>query len=291
MNENGNLTPERAYHYCELVVKKKAKNFYYSFLFLPKDKRFSIYAIYAFCHSCDAIADGTLSQNLKLKMLTEYREILQTLEKGGTTDDAMFFALKDTQERFDIPPNLFLDLIDGVMMDLGINRYDTFEELRVYAYKVASVVGLMLIKVFGYTDPAAEEHAVNFGIAMQMVNILRDLKEDAHHDRIYLPREDLKRFGYTEKELLRGENNKAFRELMTFQIARAREFFDRGLKLLPLLDRRSRYCPRMLAVLYLAVLDKIEARHGDVFTKRVALRPGRKRSLAITTFIKNTFLP
>ncbi|MEE8519071.1 MAG: squalene/phytoene synthase family protein, partial [Dehalococcoidia bacterium] len=188
----------------------------------------------------------------------------------------------DAARTYSIPESLFNDIIDGVEMDLETRRYETFDDLRFYCSKVASAVGLISIRVFGYTDPKAEEYAIDLGIAMQLTNIMRDIREDADRDRVYLPQEELRRFGYTEQELMAGVINDEYLRLMQFQTERARKYFESGAKLLPLLQRRSRACAAGLHHLYSSLLDRIEKRGFDVFSGRVSIPAWQKLRLTVT---------
>ena len=175
----------------------------------------------------------------------------------------------------------------GVEMDLTLSRYETFEDLATYCYRVASVVGIICIHIFGFTDPVAREYAVDLGLGMQLTNILRDIKEDAEMDRVYLPQEELRRFEYPEEALMAGETSDEFTRLMRFQVARARGYFDSGKRLLPLLPVRSRACPAVLGGLYSRVLDRIEQRDYDVFERRVSLPTREKLFLAVRLWLQS----
>ena len=269
---------EAAYLLCRQITKERAKNFYYAFITLPKDQRLAIYAAYAFCRHCDDATDEQSSPQEKLAKLEELRGEMERCFRGESSD-ALFLALFDAAERYRIPKAYLQELLNGVEMDLAVRRYETFPDLLDYCYKVASVVGLLCIEVFGYTDPRAKEHAVDLGTAMQLTNILRDLKEDAERERIYLPLEDLNRFGYSPEELEAEVMNDSFHQLMRFQVGRAREYFHRGHRLLPLLSPRARVCVAVLHGLYSRILDKIEARNYDVFTSRVSLSTAEKLRL------------
>lgn len=263
-----------AYDHCKRVTRAEAKNFYYAFRTLPAEKRRAIYAAYAFCRLCDDIADGDLPTDDKSRLLDETRARL-----GSDTDvDGLpvFLALRDTIEAFDIPVRHFHEIIDGVEMDLTTTRYATFEELRVYCYRVASAVGLVCIEIFGYEDEGAKEYAVDMGLAMQLTNIVRDVREDSLRGRIYVPLDELERFGYTEPDLEHGVVNEPFRRLMEFQAARAREHFERGRRIVPLLSADSRACLALLHGLYSRILDRIEAAGFDVYSRRVGLATHEK---------------
>ncbi len=261
---------ELAYEHCRRVAKSEAKNFYYGFMTLPVRQRRSIYAAYAFCRLCDDIADGTSSTEDKRRLLADTRQSLRRIERG-VVPGPTYVALADTLSAFEIPSRYFEEVIEGVEMDLVQSSYRSFEDLREYCYKVASAVGLICVEIFGYDDAKAQEYAVDLGLAMQLTNILRDLKEDIQRDRIYVPLDEMASFGYSPEELRQGVINDAFRGLMRHQIARARRYFDSGRRLLPLVPARTSACPAMLLAVYSRILDRIESSDFDVFTKRVGL--------------------
>ena len=265
-----------AYRHCQRIAKEHAKNFYYAFRILPSRKRDAIYAAYAFCRYCDDIADGPRPLDEKRRLLEETRTLLARSLDGGETEGPVFAALSDAADVFGIPARYLQDVIAGVEMDLTRDRYSNFDELRDYCYGVASVVGLICIEVFEYTDPAAREHAVDIGLAMQLTNIMRDIKEDAQRGRIYIPLDEIVSFGYSEQELLEGSVTEAFKELMSFQAARAREYFESGKRLMPLLSPDSRACPATLVGVYGTILNRIEASGFEVFERRVGLSTAEK---------------
>ena len=219
---------------------------------------------------CDDIADEDLPAAEKDRLFAQTRKRLaECLE--GRPEGPLYVALADTARTFDIPGRYFEEVIEGVEMDLVTTRYQTFTELSSYCYKVASVVGLICIEIFGYEDPRAKEYAVDLGHAMQITNILRDVKEDAGRGRIYIPMDEMASFGYTERQLMDGVNNDAFRAVMAFQAARARRYFESGRRLFPLLSPESRGCPAVLYGVYSTILDRIEASGFDVFDRRIGL--------------------
>ena len=199
----------------------------------------------------------------------------------GHPSDPIFLALQDAILRYHIPPEYFWQLIDGAEMDLTVRRYPTFADLRRYCYSVASTVGLISIEIFGYRDgQQARQHAEDLGIALQLTNILRDIREDAERDRIYIPQDEMERFRYSEADLLAGIANEASLQLMQFQVQRAREYFERGRKLLPLLPRGPRACTAVLQGIYSRILERIEARPSAVLRERVSLSGSQKLALA-----------
>ncbi|MEX2598569.1 MAG: phytoene/squalene synthase family protein, partial [Dehalococcoidia bacterium] len=248
---------QAAYSYCATITRKEARNFYYAFITLPHARRRAVYAAYAFSRLADDIADGDGTAGQKAEALGELRTQLREAF-AGDREGLVFTALADAATTYGIPESLFHDILDGVEMDLVTTRYETFEDLKEYCYRVASAVGLVSIHIFGYREPQqapAEQYAVDFGLAMQLTNILRDLREDMERNRIYLPQEDLRRFGYTEQQLRDGVINGEYQEMMRFQAERARIYFASGARLLPLLDSRSRPCAAGLHEMYSRLLD------------------------------------
>ena len=268
---------EIAYDYCQRVARKQAKNFYYAFRTLPTPKRRAIYATYAFCRMCDDIADEDMPIDEKRRQFSETRNLLtESLRRTGSEvgNDALppeFAALSDATAAFGIPHHYYTQVIEGVESDLVKTRFENFEELKAYCYQVASVVGLICIEVFGYEDEAAREYAIDMGIAMQLTNILRDIKEDAERDRIYIPLDEMARFGYSEDDLKQGIIDERFRSLMALQVNRARDYYQRSQKLFPLIDAGARACPKVLHHAYRSILDRIDAQGYDVFSQRIGL--------------------
>jgi phytoene synthase len=267
---------DAAYDLCRRITKAEAKNFYYAFRTLPAVKRRAIYAAYAFCRLCDDISDEEMSREDRLNGFRGVRESLAQARQDRS-DEPVFAALGDSAKRFGIPWEHFDEIVTGVEMDLDVSRYRTFDDLREYCHKVASVVGLVSIRIFGHDEhPEVETYAVDLGLAMQLTNILRDIKEDAGRDRVYIPQDELRRFDVSEIDLTNGVVNTPFRELMRFQVGRAREFFESGRKLIPLLEPDARACTAVLIGVYGSVLNRIEAADYDVFSKRVSLSTGEK---------------
>lgn len=276
-----------AYEECRSITRREAKNFYYAFLTLPSAQRRAIYVAYAFCRHCDDAVDEVGTTEEKLSALTALQSDLDRTY-AGKASSPVYVALADVAATYDIPQEYFQEVIAGVESDLVKNRYETFEELRRYCYQVASVVGLICLQIFGYKDPIAREHAVDLGLAMQLTNIARDVREDLEIGRIYIPQDELARFGYSEEDLRDGVFNESFVELMRFQIQRARSYFRSGFKLLPYLSYRSRACPAVLGQLYRKVLEHIEEADYDVLSQRVSLSTGEKLRVTAQTWLTNT---
>ena len=281
---NPDLDLESAYEVCRTITRREAKTFYYAFLTLPAAKRRAIYAAYAFCRHCDDSVDDVTSIDAKTKALADLQSDLDSTYTGKASSP-VYVALADVARNYSIPQDYFHEVILGVESDLVKDRFENFEELREYCYRVASVVGLICLQIFGYKDDEATEYAVDLGLAMQLTNIIRDVREDFNMGRVYLPQDEMARFGYTEDDLKNGVHNQAFHDLMKFQAERAREYFDKGFKLLPYLSRRSRACPAALGALYSKVLDRIEASDYDVLETRVSLSKAEKIGITAKTWL------
>ncbi|HVU89742.1 MAG TPA: phytoene/squalene synthase family protein [Pirellulales bacterium] len=279
-----------SYAHCQSIARRAAGNFYYSFLVLPRAKRRAMCALYTFLRATDDLGDSDRPLEERRDALAAWRREL-TGALAGASDSPIWPALVHTIESHDIPHEYLYDCITGVEMDLDGREYETFTDLENYCYHVASVVGLACIHIWGFNDPAALEPARRLGVAFQLTNILRDLKEDAERGRLYLPREDLRRFGYTPEQLAAGEQDSSFRELMDFQLARAEEYYRAGAALEPLLSRDSRAALRAMTSIYRGLLREIKRRDGDVFTTRVRLSPWRKAWIAATSLVGRSSSP
>ncbi len=274
-----------AYAVCRGIARRSAKNFYYGFVVLPSEKRNAFCAVYAFMRHADDISDGPeLDIREKRVKLDVWLESAKQVFAGKPTDDPVLMALADSQKRFKIPVDLFEKLVYGTMLDLQIPVHSgspavvcrTFEELRHYCYHVASVVGLVCIRIFGYQDSKAEMLAEDCGLAFQLTNIIRDIKEDAGMGRIYLPEEDLLRFGLSPEQLthqgLNGDSKSPqLRSILEFEAERARRYYDSAKWLMELIDEDSRPALWVLVEIYSRLLKKITDRNYDVLTERVQL--------------------
>jgi 15-cis-phytoene synthase len=248
----------RAYAEVQRLTRRRARNFVYGIMVLPREKRQAIAAIYAFARRVDDIADGELPVEEKRRRLERLRASLER----SPDDDAMFVALADACTRFPIPERALHALIDGGLQDLEQTRYADFEELHGYCVKVAGAVGVACVAVYGSDDV---ERAETLGVALQLINIMRDVREDWELGRVYLPQDELASFGVTEEDIGAGRATDAWRAFMTFQGERARAYLRDGLGLLSSLDGRSSLCVSTFAGLYRATLDRIEERGFDVF--------------------------
>jgi phytoene synthase len=257
------MSVQEAYAEVERITRREAKNFAYGIMVLPREKRQAIAAIYAFARWVDDVADGALPPEEKRAQLEELRAGLD-----GERADPVFAALRDARERFGIPRDPLAALVDGGLQDMEQSIYADFDALRAYCEKVAGAVGLACVPVYGSDDTV---HAMTLGIALQLINIIRDVDEDRRLGRIYLPQDEIVAFGVEELA-----PSPAFRELMAFQAERARTFLAEGLRLLESLDRRSALCVRTFAGLYRETLDRIEAGGFDVFGEKTRLSTPRK---------------
>jgi phytoene synthase len=277
-----------AYAYCREVTRREARNFYFAFITLPTLRRTAIYVVYAFARLCDDIADSEQLPNQKVKLLKQtHKNLADAFE--GHPEGPIFSALVDVAHKYQIPQEYFDALISGVEMDITKTRYANFEELKHYCYGVSTTVGLICAEILGYKDPMAREYAVDLSLAMQLTNILRDLKEDAAKNRIYLPQDELRHFGYSEVDLRQEVINQQYLELMEFQTQRIREYYLRASKLLPLVPLRSRTCVAILHGFYSKLLDHIQSQNFDVFRETIRLSKREKLFLTwklwITSFI------
>ena len=282
---------EESYRLCSQIARRTAKNFYYSFLVMPREKRRAMCAIYAFMRRSDDIADSAANPAVALDGLRQWRAQVDAAlnseepqagpaQSGtgtpGPPELGILPALADTVRRYRIPQRHFYELLDGTEMDQTTTRYETFDDLYKYCYHVASAVGLIVLPVFGFKDQAALAPAEACGIAFQLTNILRDVKEDARLGRIYLPLEDLKRFGVSEDDIMNGHATPQFLELMKFEAARAREFYDKAQPLLGMIDADSRGTLAVMIGIYGGILRKIEESNFAVFDERVRLSTAEK---------------
>lgn len=252
------MTIERAYAEVERLTRQRARNFAYGIMVLPRDKRRAIAAIYAFARRVDDVADGQLEPARKRTELEHLRAALD----APPGEDAMFVALDDARTRFPIPAHALQALVDGGLQDLEQTRYADFDELRGYCTKVAGAVGVCCVAVYGSDDV---ERAETLGVALQLINIIRDVREDWELGRVYLPQDELSSFGVTEADIAAGNVSGAWHSLMTFQAERARTYLQDGLGLLRSLDSRSSLCVSTFAGLYRETLERIETRDFDVF--------------------------
>jgi phytoene synthase len=286
------VTIAEAYAVCCSIAQREAKNFYYAFRVLPEHKRNAMCAVYAFMRRADDIADDEAMPIVQRReVMAQWVESWRTARRSGISDDPVFLALNDTQKRFAISDALLEELVQGTTMDLepcpetemALQTFATFDELYRYCYLVASVVGLVCIKIFGYTDLRAEKLAEVTGVAFQLTNILRDVKEDAERGRIYLPLDLLHEFGVSVdrvKELANGATMASNDRAMLHALgARAEEYYASADRLLPLIDGDSRAALWVLVTIYRGLLERITAKNYDVFSERVGVSTPAKLTI------------
>ena len=275
------MTPEQ---YCQDKAAKSGSSFYYSFLFLPPERRRAITALYAFCREVDDVVDECADADVARTKLAWWRkEIAGTF--AGAAQHPVAQALIPVVRAFNLPQNQFEDIIDGMEMDLRYNRYPDFATLQSYCYRVASVVGLMAAEIFGYRDPATLKYAENLGMAFQMTNIIRDVGEDARRGRVYLPLDELARHGLTATDIIHLQDSEALQRLIEFQIGRAEEYYRLALASLPGPDRKSQRPGLVMAAIYQKVLEEIRNGGCKVLDRRTSLTPIRKLWIAWRTWL------
>jgi 15-cis-phytoene synthase len=268
---------DKSYDYCRTVARSRARNFYYSFVLLPKPQRKAMCAVYAFMRYCDDLSDDPAAGPEQARAsIGRWSADLDLALAGRAPDHPVWLAFRDTVERYKIPHEYFHEMIAGVTSDLEPRRIATFEELYRYCYQVASVVGLTVIHIFGYRGDQALPLAEKCGVAFQLTNILRDVREDAERDRVYLPAEDLERHHVAPEDFRAGRSSEAFVELMRFEASRARAYYNESAPLVDMVDPHSRPSLWALIEIYSGLLAAIERRNYDVLSGRVSL-PARKK--------------
>jgi 15-cis-phytoene synthase len=272
-----------SYRCCCRVARARAGNFYYSFLLLPPAQRKAMCAVYAFMRYCDDLSD---EPGASAAAIERWRADLDRALEGRYGDHPCWPAFHDAVTRYRIPREYFHQMIEGVSSDLQPRRFETFAELYRYCYQVASVVGLTTVHIFGFESPEALPLAEQCGVAFQLTNILRDIREDAAHGRIYLPLEDLRRFGVSEEELGAGAGGPALLRLLSFEAARARSYYDKAMPLAGMVRRRSRPALRALIGIYSRLLERIERRNYDVFSERVSLSRAEKAWVVLRAIVR-----
>ena len=259
-------------------------NFYYSFLVLPPDKRRAIVAVWDFCRAVDDAVDqpaaggGAASRGHEI---ARWRSELDRCCGAGRPETEQGRNLRPLIDRFGLPRQPFDDIVDGVAMDVTVRRYETFDDLHPYCLRVASAVGLVCIEIFGYRDPATRDYAIALGVALQLTNIVRDVPADLRRDRVYLPQEDLRRFGVADRDLGGGPTERV-RALLAFECDRARSFYARSKKALPAGDARRLVAAEIMSGVYFAILRRIERRGYDVFSEVVRVPRPRRALIAAT---------
>ena len=275
------MTPEQ---YCQDKAASSGSSFYYSFLFLPPERRRAITALYAFCREVDDVVDECADTAVARTKLAWWRsEIAATF--AGSAQHPVAQALTPVVGAFKLPQNQFQDIIDGMEMDLRYNRYPDFATLQSYCYRVAGVVGLMAAEIFGYRDPATLTYAENLGTAFQLTNIIRDVGEDARRGRVYLPLDELNRFGICATDIVHLRDSDALRRLIEYQIDRAEQYYEQAFASLPLQDRKSQRPGLVMAAIYQSVLKEVRDGGCKVLDRRASLTPIRKLWIAWRTWL------
>ncbi len=277
------MTPDQ---YCQDKAAKSGSSFYYSFLFLPADKRRAITALYAFCREVDDVVDECSDANVARLTLAWWRGQVAEIY-AGKPQHPVAIALVPVVKQFNLAQEHLLEIIDGMEMDLAHVRYADFKALQLYCYRVASVVGLLAAEIFGYSDRKTLKYAHDLGIAFQLTNIIRDVGEDARRGRIYLPQDELAQFGVEAQAILNAHETDAFQTLMQFQVERAQHFYDQAFQQLPPVDRQSQRTGIIMAAIYRATLNEVVASGCHVLKERVSLTPLRKLWLAYLTWWRN----
>jgi 15-cis-phytoene synthase len=273
------LNPDQ---YCQDKAAASGSSFYYSFLFLPPEKRRAITAFYAYCREVDDVTDECRDPVMAHQKLAWWRSEIEALYAGRPTHPVMQ-ALQPAARY--LPQEYLEEILDGMEMDTGRVRYDDFKSLRLYCHRVAGVVGMAAAEIFGYRNRHTLKYAAELGLALQLTNIIRDVGEDARRDRIYIPREELVRFGVREADIVRGKATTAFSDLMQFQYQRAIEAYHQALNLLPREDRRAQRPGLIMAAIYRATLEEIRRDEYRVLDRRISLTPLRKFWLAWRTWV------
>ena len=276
------MTPDQ---YCQEKCAASGSSFYYSFLFLPAERRQAIMALYAFCREVDDVVDECNDVSLASTKLAWWRQEVQRIADGNP-QHPVGLALKKVAPGISLPTEQLLEIIDGMEMDLQQSRYLDFKGLSLYCYRVASVVGLLAAEIFGYTDRQTLKYAHDLGMAFQLTNIIRDIGEDARRGRIYIPMDELKQFNVPAADILNGKYSDNFTALMQFQYERAEHYYEQAFAQLPALDRKNQRPGLIMAAIYRTLLAEIKDENFRVLHQRISLPPKRKLWLAAKTWVK-----
>jgi phytoene synthase len=272
------------HEYCRQKAVASGSSSYYSFLFLPPERRRAITALHAFCREVHDVVDECTDAGVARTKLAWWREEVRKVY-GGKPQHPVAVALSEVVGPYGLEQSALAEIIEGMAMDLEYNAYPDFDALQVYCHRVAGVVGRLSAKIFGYQDPRTAEYAEALGVALQLTNIIRDVGEDARRNRIYLPLHELAEYGVTSDDILQGRETEGFRKLMAFQIERASRCYDRALALLPPADRKAQRPGLVMAAIYRTLLREIESDGCRVLTQRTALTPLRKLWIAWKTWV------
>jgi phytoene synthase len=280
------MTPDQ---YCQEKAVQSGSSFYYSFLYLPPEKRRAITALYAFCREVDDIVDECTEESVARMKLAWWRQEIASVystEQGKKPSHPVAKSLVAVIKTINLSSDQLIEIIDGMEMDLDYNRYADFSTLQLYCHHVAGVVGQLSAEIFGYQDRKTLEYAHNLGLAFQLTNIIRDVGEDARRDRIYLPEDELAQFGVSSEDILHSRESDNFRQLMEFQIERAENYYTQAFVALPAEDRKNQRPGLIMAAIYRALLDEIKDDACQVMRQRVSLTPIRKLWIGWRTWIK-----
>jgi len=277
------MTPQQ---YCQQKTAQSGSSFYYSFMFLSKRKREAITALYAFCREVDDIADECTDFNIAQIKLNWWRSEIESLYQGKP-QHPVSKALLEPIKTYHLDAEHFIEIIDGMEMDLNFNRYEDFKQLQLYCYRVASVVGLLSAQIFGFNNRKTLKFAHDLGLAFQLTNIIRDVGEDARRNRIYLPLDELTKFNVTEDDILKSRETDAVKQLLDYQIERAESYYDRALNELPSEDKKNQRVGLMMAAIYRTLLREIKSNGAQkVLNSRTSLGAFRKLYLAVYVWVK-----
>ncbi len=269
--------------YCQQKTRESGSSFTLSFMFLPKEKRDAMTALYAFCREVDDVVDECTDYQIAQTKLAWWKQEVHRLFHE-TPQHPVTQALQPVVKRFNLQETHFIEIIDGMQMDTQYNRYADFEQLALYCYRVASVVGLLSAQIFGYSHPATLEYAHDLGMAFQLTNIIRDVGEDARRGRIYIPLDELERAGVTEEQLLNSKSSEQIQALLLKQIERAELFYEKALNQLPKADIKPQLPGLIMAAIYRALLEEIKPEPNLVLTHKIMLPPFRKLKLAVSAW-------
>jgi len=286
-------TYRAAFEHARLVTANYSKSFYISARMLPTERRWATFALYGFCRYTDNLIDNP-RQRSQEDLMDEVDFMKREIERAYRTGESEHPVLQPfiaVAKKYGIPKKYPLELLKGVQMDMNKNRYQTFDELYLFAYRVAGVVGLMMTHVLGYKDEAAFKYAEKLGIAMQLTNILRDVKEDKNMDRIYLPQEDMRRFGVTEEDIFSEKMNLKMHKLMRFQIKRAHGYYELADKGIPMLERKAQFAIYASSKIYRGILRKIEAQEMNPFIGRVFVSQLKKVGILFQELLRTRIMP
>lgn len=273
------------HEYCQRKAAQSGSSFYYSFLFLPEERRRAIIALYAFCREVDDVVDECSDASVARIKLAWWRKEISDIYQGRP-QHPVARALSEVVGKFQLQEQHLQEIINGMEMDLDYNAYPDFGSLKLYCYRVASVVGILSAEIFGYRDPRTPQYATDLGMAFQLTNIIRDVGEDARRGRIYLPLDEMQQYGVSTADISQARETDNFKRLMEFQIERALGFYERAFAQLPDIDRKRQRAGIIMAAIYRAVLDEIRADGCRVLTQRTSLTPLRKLWIAWKTWIK-----